>query len=74
VFGVNDFVTVTRRPGTEWEPIISAVGEAARRHLPDAPGAPGPDRVAAARELLREAISRPAPVSVDIGRRRKPAG
>jgi hypothetical protein len=25
VFGVNDFVTITRQPGTPWEPIIEAV-------------------------------------------------
>ena len=29
VFGVNDFVTVTRRSGADWEPIISAVQSAA---------------------------------------------
>ena len=28
VFGVNDFVTVTREPGTDWEPIVAAVQEA----------------------------------------------
>jgi hypothetical protein len=33
VFGVNDFVTVTRRPGAEWEPIIAAVQAAAAAHL-----------------------------------------
>ena len=33
VFGVNDFVTVTRRPGAEWEPIIAAVQAAAEAHL-----------------------------------------
>ncbi|HEY4608355.1 MAG TPA: NifU N-terminal domain-containing protein [Ilumatobacteraceae bacterium] len=33
VFGVNDFVTVTRQPGAEWEPIIAAVQEAAAAHL-----------------------------------------
>jgi hypothetical protein len=25
VFGVNDFVTITRQPGAPWEPIIEAV-------------------------------------------------
>jgi hypothetical protein len=25
VFGVNDFVTVTREPGADWEPIVAAV-------------------------------------------------
>ena len=33
VFGVNDFVTVTRQPGADWEPIIAAVRAAAAEHL-----------------------------------------
>ena len=33
VFGVNDFVTVTRQPGAEWDPIIAAVHAAAEAHL-----------------------------------------
>jgi hypothetical protein len=33
VFGVNDFVTVTRAPGAEWEPIIEAVQAEAAAHL-----------------------------------------
>jgi hypothetical protein len=33
VFGVNDFVTVSRRPGTDWEPIVAAVQAAAAAHL-----------------------------------------
>jgi hypothetical protein len=33
VFGVNDFVTVTRVPGTEWDPIVAAVVAAADAHL-----------------------------------------
>ena len=33
IFGVNDFVTVTRTPGAEWEPIVAAVQEAAAAHL-----------------------------------------
>lgn len=33
VFGVNDFVTVTRRPGADWEPITEAVERAAAEHL-----------------------------------------
>ena len=28
LFGVNDFVTVTREPGADWEPIVAAVQEA----------------------------------------------
>ncbi len=33
VFGVNDFVTVTRQPGADWDPIIAAVTTAAATHL-----------------------------------------
>ncbi len=33
VFGVNDFVTVTRQSGADWEPIIAAVHAAALAHL-----------------------------------------
>jgi hypothetical protein len=33
VFGVNDFVTVTRQPGADWEPIIAAVHAAAETLL-----------------------------------------
>ncbi len=33
LFGVNDFVTVTRQPGADWEPIIAAVQAAASEHL-----------------------------------------
>jgi hypothetical protein len=33
VFGVNDFVTVTRKAGADWEPIIAAVEAAAAAHL-----------------------------------------
>jgi hypothetical protein len=33
LFGVNDFVTVTRQPGTDWEPIVAAVQAAAAAHL-----------------------------------------
>lgn len=33
VFGVNDFVTVTRRTGADWDPIIAAVKRAAAEHL-----------------------------------------
>lgn len=29
LFGVNDFVTVTRTPGADWDPIIEAVASAA---------------------------------------------
>ena len=33
VFGVNDFVTVTRQPGADWGPITEAVQAAAADHL-----------------------------------------
>lgn len=33
LFGVNDFVTITRQPGTDWEPIVAAVQAAAAAHL-----------------------------------------
>ena len=33
VFGTADFVTVTRKPGTEWDAIVEAVQEAAASHL-----------------------------------------
>ena len=33
VFGVNDFVTVSRSPGSDWEPIVAAVTAAAASHL-----------------------------------------
>jgi hypothetical protein len=33
VFGVNDFVTVTRQPGADWDAIVSAVQAAAAQHL-----------------------------------------
>ncbi len=33
IFGVNDFVTVTRRPGADWDPIVAAVQQAATEHL-----------------------------------------
>ena len=33
LFGVNDFVTVTRAAGAGWDPIIAAVQAAAGEHL-----------------------------------------
>ncbi len=33
IFGVNDFVTVTRSPGADWDPIVEAVQKAAAEHL-----------------------------------------
>ena len=33
IFGVNDFVTITRQAGADWDEIISAVQAAAEEHL-----------------------------------------
>jgi len=33
IFGVNDFVTINRTPGADWDPIIEAVQAAAASHL-----------------------------------------
>ena len=33
LFGVNDFVTVTREPGADWDPIVAAVQAAAEELL-----------------------------------------
>lgn len=33
VFGVNDFVTVSREAGADWDPIVAAVKAAAERYL-----------------------------------------
>jgi len=33
IFGVNDFVTVTRTAGADWDPIVEAVQQAAAEHL-----------------------------------------
>ena len=33
VFGVNDFVTLRRQPGAEWDPIVTVVVAAAEAHL-----------------------------------------
>lgn len=69
VFGVNDFVTVTRTPAADWDPIVCAVEEAATAYLPTCPGGPSPDAVERARALLREATSRPATTAVEIKHR-----
>jgi Scaffold protein Nfu/NifU N terminal len=70
VFGMNDFVTVTRVHGADWAPILDAVEDAAARHLPACPAdEPSPGAVARARELLREATTRPARTAVEIQRR-----
>ena len=69
VFGVNDFVTVTRVHGADWAPILDAVEDAAARHLPSCPADRSTDAVARARELLREAARQPSRTPVDIHRR-----
>ncbi len=33
IFGVNDFVTINRTPGADWDPIVMAVQQAAAEHL-----------------------------------------
>lgn len=33
LFGVNDFVTVTRKPGADWDVITAGVQKAAAEHL-----------------------------------------
>jgi hypothetical protein len=33
LFGVNDFVTITRDPSAEWDSIVTGVVEAAAAHL-----------------------------------------
>jgi hypothetical protein len=66
VFGVNDFVTVTRVSGADWDPIVCAVEEAAAAYLPTCPGMPSTEAVEQARALLREATRRPATTPVEI--------
>jgi hypothetical protein len=68
VFGVNDFVTVTRESDADWDVIVCAVEEAAAEFLGDATGAgPTDDALARARMLLRNAVSPPKPTAVEIG-------
>jgi len=69
VFGVNDFVTVMRDPGADWDPIVCAVQDAAAEYLGDGPvAAPGGDPVARARDLLRDAVVPQKPTVVEIRR------
>jgi hypothetical protein len=63
---VNDFVTVTRVDGTDWDPIVSTVEEAAANCLPSCPGGPSTEAVERARTLLRDAARRPATTAVEI--------
>jgi hypothetical protein len=69
VFGVNDFVTVTRVHGADWAPIVDAVEGAAARHLPSCPADPSTDAVDRSRQLLRDASRRPSRTAVEIPRR-----
>ena len=68
VFGINDFVTITREPDADWDPIVCAVEEAAAEHLDSSSGVPPTDEVAQARKLLRNAVAPPKPRPVEIGR------
>jgi hypothetical protein len=56
VFGINDFVTVTRDQGADWDAIVGAVEDAAERYLPRCPGGPSAETVERARGLLRDAV------------------
>jgi hypothetical protein len=69
VFGVNDFVTITREPGADWDAIVCAVEDAAAEHLEAGADASATDEVAAARRLLRDAVAPPRPRPVEIGPR-----
>jgi|SRR5436190_134225 len=69
VFGVNDFVTITRERGADWDPIVCAVEDAALTHLPSCPAEPTAEAVEHARALLRDAVRRPATTAVEIHRR-----
>lgn len=66
VFGVNDFVTVTRVSGADWDPIVCAVEDAAGAHLPAGSGGPSTEAVERARALLRDAVRGPAETEVEI--------
>ena len=66
VFGVNDFVTITRVPGADWDPIVCAVEEAAAKHLLCGQASASAEAVERARALLREALTRPAATPVEI--------
>jgi hypothetical protein len=69
VFGVNDFVTITREPDADWDPIICAGEDAAATHLDAGGGPAATDEVAEARNLLRNAVAPPKPRPVELGRR-----
>ena len=44
VFGINDFVTITREPDADWDVIVCAVEDAAAEHLEAGAGAPADRR------------------------------
>jgi len=69
VFGVNDFVTITRERGADWGPIVCAVEDAAATLLPSCPAEPTADAVAHARALLRDAVRGPTTTAVEIQHR-----
>ena len=66
VFGINDFVTVTRQRGADWDSIVGAVEDAAVRCLPSCPVGPSAETVERARGLLRDAVRKPATTVVEI--------
>lgn len=66
IFAVKDFVTITRVPGTDWEPIVCGVEEAAAKHLSGGQAGASAEAVEQARALLREALTRPAATAVAI--------
>src|SRR4051794_15751555 len=68
VFGMNDFVTVTRVHAADWAPIVDAVEDAAAKHLPSCLAEPSTDAVERARDLLREAARGPTRTAVEIQR------
>jgi hypothetical protein len=68
VFGVNDFITITREADADWDAIVCAVEEAAADHLEDGGPPAAGDEVAEARKLLRNAVAPPKPRPVEIGR------
>lgn len=74
VFGVNDFVTITREEGADWDAIIASTQQAVADHLAGRDTPPDPDAVARARQLLRNAVAPPKPTPVDLGKQPKPGG
>jgi hypothetical protein len=72
VFGLNDFVTITREEGAEWEPIIAETQRAVEDHLEPGGAPPDVDSVARAQQLLRNAVAPPKPTRVDLGKGPKP--